>query len=153
MTPTHPARASPAERILAALKENKDKNFGDLARVYSKAPSASAGGDLGSFQRGDLPEEFEKVIFNLTPTTVSPIVQTKYGFHIFLVEEKIQAHRQRLFEVKEQIQERLRLGRERELINKEVDSLLKSIPVEIHKSNLDFQYVGTRLSSREGAME
>ena len=142
-----------AEQILASLKQNKNKNFGDLARVYSKAPSASSGGDLGTFQRGDLPEEFERVVFRLSPTSVSPIVQTKYGYHIFLVEEKILEHQQRFYEVKEQIQEKLRLERERELINKEVEALLKKIPVEIHTASLDFKYIGARLSRRGGAIE
>ncbi len=142
-----------AEQVLAALKKNENKNFGDLARVYSKAPSASTGGDLGTFQRGDLPEEFERVVFRLSPTMVSPVVQTKYGYHIFLVEEKILAHKQRFYEVKEQIQEKLSMERERELINKEVESLLKRMPVEIHSTNLDFTYVGNWLSARGGTVQ
>jgi len=38
-----------AEKILSSLKQQKNKNFGELARVYSKAPSAADGGDLGIF--------------------------------------------------------------------------------------------------------
>jgi parvulin-like peptidyl-prolyl isomerase len=141
---------SQAEKILSSLKQQKNKNFGELARVYSKAPSAADGGDLGIFQRGDLPENLEKVVFRLAPTMVSPIVQTRYGYHIFLLEEKILAHQQKFYEVKDDIQEKLLLQRERDLIAREVDSLMKQIPVEIRLENLDFKYLGNRLSTGGG---
>jgi peptidyl-prolyl cis-trans isomerase C len=64
---------------------------------------APDGGDLGTFQKGELPEEFEKAIFPLAPGSVSKIVSSRYGYHIFLVEEKVLAHQQRLVEVKDQI--------------------------------------------------
>ena len=140
-----------AERILSSLNQQKNKNFGELARVYSKAPSAADGGDLGTFQRGDLPENLEKVVFRLAPTMVSPIVQTRYGYHIFLLEEKILAHQQQFYEVKDEIQEKLLLQRERDLIARELDSLMKQIPVKIHLENLDFKYLGNRFSA-EGAI-
>ena len=140
-----------AERILSSLNQQKNKNFGELARVYSKAPSEADGGDLGTFQRGDLPENLEKVVFRLAPTMVSPIVQTRYGYHIFLLEEKILAHQQQFYEVKDEIQEKLLLQRERDLIARELDSLMKQTPVKIHLENLDFKYLGNRFSA-EGAI-
>ncbi len=133
-----------ARKVLESLAAKKNKNFGELARVYSVAPSASDGGDLGTFQRGDLPEEFEKVIFPLAPGTVSKIVRTKYGYHIFMVEEKIAAHQQKLWEVKDQIRERLQQEKERDLIDKEVAGLAARIPVRIYKDKLDFRYIGSR---------
>jgi len=135
-----------AEKIQASLRARRNKNFADLARDYSKAPSASEGGDLGSFQRGDLPEDFEKAIFPLAPGAVSKIVRTQYGYHLFLVEEKIPAHQQKFYEVKEQIREKLQLERERRIIEQELASLLNKIPVQIHRERLGFNYVGTRLS-------
>lgn len=136
-----------AERILASLKTNRNKNFAELARVYSKAPNAPDGGDLGTFETGDLPEEFEKVIFSLAPGTVGKIVHTKYGYHIFMVEEKILAHQQKFYEVKDQIMEKLSLEREREIINRELQALVNQIPVRIHRDNLDFKYMGARFAS------
>ncbi len=133
-----------ANKIVESLAKKKNKNFGELARVYSIAPSASEGGDLGTFQRGDLPEDFEKAIFPLAPGTVSKVVRTKYGYHIFMVEEKIAAHQQKLWEVKDQIRERLQQEKERELIDNELASLVARIPVRIHRDKLDFKYIGTR---------
>jgi hypothetical protein len=77
-------------------------------------------------------------------------VQTRYGYHIFLLEEKILAHQQKFYEVKDDIQEKLLLQRERDLIAREVDSLMKQIPVEIRLENLDFKYLGNRLSTGGG---
>ena len=139
-----------AEKILSTLKASQNKNFSELARLYSKAPGAVDGGELGSFQRGDLPEVFEKAIFHLAPATTSRIVQTQYGFHIFLVEEKILAHQQHFYEVREQIQEKLRSERERGILKAELQSLVNQIPVEIHRDKLDFNYLGTRFSTRGG---
>ena len=143
---------STAEKILKLLKEHSNKNFEDLARVYSKGPSASTGGDLGLFQRGELPEEFEKVIFRLAPGSISRIVGSKYGYHIFRLQEKILAHQQKLIEVEDQIKSKLLLERERETVNSKLATLRKSIPVEIRPSELDFTYVSAQFTTTEGSV-
>jgi parvulin-like peptidyl-prolyl isomerase len=139
-----------AEKLRELLKAKSNKNFGDLARVYSRGASAADGGFLGSFQRGELPEEFEKAVFTLAPGSISKIVRTKYGYHIFLVQQKVRAHQQKFIEVHDQIREMLLLEREREIISRELASLMKQIPVVIHRENLGFTYVGTRYSAGEG---
>jgi len=140
-----------AQKLLSSLKANRNKNFADLARDYSKGASAPDGGDLGTFQKGELPEEFEKAIFQLAPGNVSKIVSSRYGYHIFLVEEKVLAHQQRLVEVKDKIREKLLLDRERDIINKELSSLISRIPVEVYRDRLDFNYIGSRFASSEGS--
>jgi parvulin-like peptidyl-prolyl isomerase len=40
------------------------------------------GGDLGYVVRGQLVEEFEDVVFNLSPGQVSDVFRTRFGFHI-----------------------------------------------------------------------
>jgi parvulin-like peptidyl-prolyl isomerase len=137
-----------AEKIRGMLAASRTRNFGELARLHSKAASAGDGGELGTFQRGDLPQEFEKVVFSMAPGAVSRIVRTKYGYHIFQVEEKIRAHQQKFWEVKNQIKERLLREREREIINVELAALIKQIPVEIHREQLNFTYTGSRFSTR-----
>jgi parvulin-like peptidyl-prolyl isomerase len=141
-----------AEKILKMLKARSNRNFEDLAKVYSKGASASTGGDLGLFQRGELPEEFEKVIFRLTPGSISKIVSSKYGYHIFRLQEKILAHQQKLIEVEDQIKSKLLLEREREIVNNELATLRKSIPVEIRRSELDFTYVSAQFATTEGSV-
>jgi peptidyl-prolyl cis-trans isomerase C len=139
---------SQAERILASLKANRNNNFAELARLYSRAATAEDGGDMGRFQRGELPEEFERVVFSLSPGTVSKIVRTKYGYHTFLVEERVAAHQQKLYEVRDQIQEKLLATRQRDMIEKKLAALEVQIPVSIYRDRLGFNYVGTRFAPR-----
>jgi peptidyl-prolyl cis-trans isomerase C len=139
-----------AEKILAALKENRNKNFAELARLYSKAPTAGDGGDLGKFERGDLPKDFEREIFRLSPATVSKIMPSEHGYHIFLVEEKILAHQQKFYEVKDQIREQLLLERGRAIIEEDMEQLMRRIPVAIDRDRLGFEFEGNRYSSGGG---
>jgi parvulin-like peptidyl-prolyl isomerase len=143
---------SQAKKVQALLKANRNRNFQELARIYSKAPTAAEGGDLGTFQRGELPDEFDKVIFPLAPGTVSKIVRTQYGYHIFLVEEKILAHQQKLFEVEDQIREKLLLERQREALAGELASLAQRIPIQVDRERLEFKYTGARLAPRGGTI-
>lgn len=136
-----------AAKVQALLKAGHNRNFGELARLYSKSPNAVLGGEMGSFQRGELPDKLEKVIFALAPGTVSRIVATEFGYHIFLVEEKIQAHQQRYYEARGEIEEKLLLQRRRRAIDEEVESLAKRTPIEIYGGQLGFRYTGTRYAS------
>lgn len=76
---------------LIGLRERviKGENFSMLAKLYSQDPgSASKGGELGFFGRGDMVGEFEAAAFSLKPGEVSPIVETQYGFHILQLIER-----------------------------------------------------------------
>jgi len=75
-----------ARRILAELR--KGASFAELAARHSLSPDAKVGGDLGWFARGEMPPPFEEVCFKLAPGEVSDVVESEYGFHLFLVQEK-----------------------------------------------------------------
>ena len=71
------------ERVL------KGENFSMLATMYSEDPgSAQKGGELGFFGRGDMVGEFEAAAFVLKPGEVSPVIETKFGFHIIQLIER-----------------------------------------------------------------
>ncbi len=76
---------------LASLRERvvKGEKFSMLATLYSQDPgSAKQGGELGFFSRGEMVGEFEAAAFALKPGEVSPIVETKLGFHIIQLIER-----------------------------------------------------------------
>lgn len=74
-----------AEAILDSIHAGED--FARLAEAHSDDPgTASAGGDLGWFRRGQMVREFEDVAFSLIDGQVSDVVETEYGFHIIKVE-------------------------------------------------------------------
>jgi peptidyl-prolyl cis-trans isomerase C len=69
-----------ANTVLELLK--KGKKFANIAKEVSLCPSGKRGGDLGTFGRGKMVKEFEKAAFALQKGQISPIVKTKFGYHI-----------------------------------------------------------------------
>ncbi|MDY6987324.1 MAG: peptidylprolyl isomerase [Thermodesulfobacteriota bacterium] len=74
-----------ADRILERLKKGED--FATMARLSSEAPEAERGGDMGFVARGELPKCLEDPLFALEKDTLSQVIQTPYGHHIFKVVE------------------------------------------------------------------
>jgi peptidyl-prolyl cis-trans isomerase C len=72
------------ETALAALERGEP--FAAVADRYSDCKGN--GGDLGSFERGVMVEEFENVVFGMIPGERSPIFRTPFGFHIVEVRFK-----------------------------------------------------------------
>ena len=67
-------------------------DFAELAQQHSTdTGSAARGGDLGWFGRGVMVEPFEKAAFALEVGEISEPVETSFGYHLILVEEKEQA--------------------------------------------------------------
>ena len=81
--------------VKARLRDYTDRvnrgeiDFSTLAILYSEAPEAVRGGEIGFCGRGQLVPEYAAVAFNLNdPKKVSKIVETEYGFHIIQLIEK-----------------------------------------------------------------
>ena len=61
-------------------------NFADLARKYSDDPaSASRGGDIGYYGRGNLRQDIGDLLYALPLDSVSKPYRQPYGYHIFEV--------------------------------------------------------------------
>jgi parvulin-like peptidyl-prolyl isomerase len=69
-----------ANSVLERLK--KGEKFSSIAKEISLCPSKKRGGDLGTFSRGKMVKEFEKAAFALQKGQISPIVKTKFGYHV-----------------------------------------------------------------------
>jgi peptidyl-prolyl cis-trans isomerase SurA len=80
-------RAQARAESLRTLVVAKGQPFDRIAQQHSDDPSARAGGDLGTFEAGDMVAEFEKVAFALKPMEISQPVRTRFGFHIIQVLE------------------------------------------------------------------
>jgi peptidyl-prolyl cis-trans isomerase C len=82
----------------------KGTNFSDLAREYSEGPSASQGGDLGWFSRGQMVKPFEEAAFSLNKGEISSEpVKTQFGYHLIRVTDKAEAGRVPFKEAKERL--------------------------------------------------
>jgi len=69
-----------AKAVLERLK--KGEKFANITKQVSLCPSGKRGGDLGTFSRGKMVKEFEKTAFTLQKGQISPVVKTKFGYHI-----------------------------------------------------------------------
>ena len=59
-----------------------------LAETESDHPTASQGGDFGYVRRNQFAPQVENAIFSLAPNEVSAPVRDRFGYFIFLVEDK-----------------------------------------------------------------
>lgn len=75
-----------AESIMKKVTVN---NFADTAKAESDCPSASRGGDLDWFGKGQMVPEFEKAAFEGKVGEIYPeVVGTQFGQHIIYVTDK-----------------------------------------------------------------
>ena len=63
--------------------------FDDLASEHSACPSKKTGGSLGQLSKGSTVEEFERQVFALQAGLCHSPIETRYGFHIVIVDRKI----------------------------------------------------------------
>ena len=81
------ARAD-AVAVLETLRE-RPETFSDLARAYSRCPSAAQGGNLGQITRGQTTPEFERAMLKLAPGEIGDDpVETRYSVHIIRLERR-----------------------------------------------------------------
>lgn len=96
-----------AEKALAEARRGaqgaQGADFAALARTYSDDPSASEGGDLGYFSRGEIDPTLGKVIFALRKGEIGPVVKTRHGFHVVKVTDVQAGTTKTLDAVKEEI--------------------------------------------------
>jgi peptidyl-prolyl cis-trans isomerase C len=129
-----------ANRILEEL-EVDPKRFEELASQYSEGPEASRGGRLGAFRRGELPPDFEEVVFSLRKGRFSDVVKTDFGYHIFRVNDVRSARDLSLEDVADAIRVELLRQKSEEALAVYIEELRKRYPVKIHTDRLDFPYV------------
>jgi peptidyl-prolyl cis-trans isomerase D len=92
-----------AEDILGELKAGAD--FAALAKARSEDPgSASRGGDLGCFPRGNMVAEFDDAAFSLSAGQTSDLVKTSFGYHII----RVSSHRDETTPALSQVRDRIR---------------------------------------------
>ena len=86
---------------------NNEMTFEAAASAHSTCPSKDAGGDLGTFTRGQMVPEFEEAVFNMKNGEVSGPVKTQFGYHLIKVDTKNEAKAASFDEVKNKIVQQL----------------------------------------------
>lgn len=92
-----------AATIARELQGSSDEEFAIRAKEISQGPSATRGGDLGWFRKGQMVAAFEDTAFTMKPGNTSGVVESPFGLHIIRVVDKrhidpnsFEAHRDRI---------------------------------------------------------
>lgn len=97
------------------------EGFAAVADSISDCPGR--GGDLGTFGRGSMVEEFDEAVFALQPGENTPIFRTVFGFHIARLIARQPEGIRPLSDVREQIERHLYEESRREEMERYVDQL------------------------------
>jgi len=119
-----------------AKRKLETESFEDVAASVSTGLEASKGGDLGFFGKGDMPPEFEEVVFKLPVGKISDIVKTPYGYHIFKVMEKTRAGSQSFNDVKDEIVDMLKREKFERAYQRWITTLQEKTHIEIDEDQL-----------------
>ncbi|UFS72003.1 peptidyl-prolyl cis-trans isomerase [Geomonas sp. RF6] len=111
-------------------------SFEDLAKKHSMDAAAQKGGDLGWFGRGSMLPEFENAAFSLKEGQISPIVKTKFGYHIIKLTGKRPAGQRSYEEVKDQIKQALIPEKQQEVFKKLKEDLKKDAKITVNQDAL-----------------
>ncbi|MFA4991526.1 MAG: peptidylprolyl isomerase [Candidatus Omnitrophota bacterium] len=107
------------------------EDFAALAKENSEDGTASNGGDLGYFKRGDMVKSFEDVAFTMEKDQISAVIETQFGYHVLKVMDKKPARTLTYEEVSEDIGKFLLNKLKRDEVNKVVESLKKTAKIEM----------------------
>jgi peptidyl-prolyl cis-trans isomerase C len=118
-----------ADAVLKRAQSGED--FAGLAKEFSKDSSASNGGDLNYFPRGQMVPAFEQAAFALKPGQISGIVESQFGLHIIKVTDHKPERAVPLAEVSDRLSDFLRRRKQQELVQEFVASLRTKYKVEV----------------------
>ncbi|MFW5825379.1 MAG: peptidylprolyl isomerase [Marinobacter sp.] len=77
-----------ARQLLSSLLDGRAR-FADLAKQYSACESRHQGGSLGQISKGQTVEEFERPVLNLQEGLNPELIESRYGWHIVRVDQRI----------------------------------------------------------------
>jgi parvulin-like peptidyl-prolyl isomerase len=124
-----------AKKVIAELKGSKTlkADFTAAAVKYSTGPSASKGGDLGTFGEGQMVKPFSEAAFALKAGTMTMTpVKTQFGWHVIFVEEQNEGGVVPYAEVKTQMNEGAKMQKFKTVLESKVESLKKAAKITIN---------------------
>lgn len=139
------ARLQKAKNIEMAIKNLPDE-FEKIAREKSEdVASAKNGGDIGFFAKEEMVEPFAKQAFSQQPNTISPVIQTQFGYHIIKVTDRVAAGKEPFVKVKEQIKLYLQTQRQMEILEKLIVQMKSQAKIEYLDKSYNPQLIQDKL--------
>lgn len=125
------AKAAKRQRLSDLRKQLLEgADFAELAKANSDCPSASAGGDLGTFGRGQMVPEFDAAAFSQPTGSVGDIVETQFGYHLIKVTDHQQSKALDFADVKPRISDILHSQKQQEAVRDYVEGLRKGANIQ-----------------------
>jgi parvulin-like peptidyl-prolyl isomerase len=119
-----------------ATRAKAGEDFAKLVTEYSDAPSKERGGDIGVVNRGELLDALDQAVFNADSGTIAGPVETRFGFHILKIEQRLPSEVPSFDTVKEQ----LRQNASEETFQRDyrayIESLRKEAFIQVNTDNL-----------------
>ncbi len=125
------------------------ESWGDVSRASSVAPNAASGGSLGLLGRLDLPREFEKAVWSLSTGKTSTVLATPHGFHVFRVDERLDARDVTFEEALPGLRIVVAEDRSARAVGEAIAGARLRFPVSVVEDHLPFPYVGSNAKSAE----
>jgi peptidyl-prolyl cis-trans isomerase SurA len=85
----------------------KGEEFSEIAKRYSEGSTKDKGGNLGTFERGQLSKQLEDIVFKMDKGQITEVIQTKTGYEILKVLEHFQAGLQPIEKVETEIMNKI----------------------------------------------
>lgn len=104
-----PALEMKAKGLLERIRKGED--FSELAKRYSDGSTAKQGGDLGSYEPGQLSKQIEDLVFKMNRGDMTDVIRTKSGFEILRVNQHYKAGLQPLDKVEGEISNKIYMDR------------------------------------------
>ena len=123
-----------AKDILGKINAG-EVSFEDAAKEHSTCPSKDAGGDLGTFGRGQMVPEFENAVFNMNNGEVSGPVKTQFGYHLIKLENKNESSIPEYDEVAEEVGKALLFQKQGEVYQQKLNEVKEKYPNVVEYMN------------------
>ncbi len=119
---------SKAEKVLSQIKGGA--GFLEKAREHSDCPSKEKGGSLGTFAKGQMVPEFEKVVFEMEVGQISDPVKTQFGYHIIKKDSQTAKQELDLESVKTHILKELKMAQGKVIVDALTEDLRAKSKIE-----------------------
>lgn len=123
------------QEVLEKIRQGE--KFEELAKQYSDAPTAQAGGELGEFESGRLAPELEAAVSKLLETGVSDAMLTSHGYLLLQLVEHNPAGVPAFEKVESDLRERLFMQKVQPTLRQVLSELREHSFVEVKPGYVD----------------
>lgn len=124
-----------AEAVIQKLKEGE--SFSELAAKHSICPSSQTQGSLGQISKGQTVPEFERQVFRVEHGLMEAPVETRYGFHVVMVDRHVPGQPLPYEAVRQKIAEYLDTKVRNKAISQYIQTLISEAEIKGYQFDVD----------------